>query len=162
MQESSGAALHAQTSFPDTRYALHRTRFPYKKTILASSKISFSDDSRDVAECKISNAQDLHFWGLHSRHRSAPALPLSTQKFVKSLLPKSPWPQLNVPVSRLNILDSNYILEEEHHEEFQKGLYYPLRIGDVLVSRYQVVGKLGFGATSTAWLGAIGRKKTPR
>lgn len=30
--------------------------------------------------------------------------------------------------------------------------YYPVRIGDLFASRYQVVGKLGFGATSTVWL----------
>ncbi|KNZ76789.1 Serine/threonine-protein kinase SRPK3, partial [Termitomyces sp. J132] len=29
---------------------------------------------------------------------------------------------------------------------------YPVRIGDLFVSRYQIVGKLGFGMTSTVWL----------
>ncbi|KAM0666464.1 hypothetical protein ACQRIU_004319 [Beauveria bassiana] len=30
--------------------------------------------------------------------------------------------------------------------------YYPVQIGQVFADRYQVVGKLGFGATSTVWL----------
>ncbi|KAI1999914.1 hypothetical protein LOZ67_003319 [Ophidiomyces ophidiicola] len=30
--------------------------------------------------------------------------------------------------------------------------YYPVRIGEVFNERYQVVGKLGYGATSTVWL----------
>ncbi|KAJ5201990.1 kinase-like domain-containing protein [Penicillium cinerascens] len=30
--------------------------------------------------------------------------------------------------------------------------YYPTRIGEIIKEQYQVVGKLGFGSTSTAWL----------
>ncbi|CAG8409164.1 unnamed protein product [Penicillium salamii] len=30
--------------------------------------------------------------------------------------------------------------------------YYPNQIGEIIKNRYQVVGKLGFGATSTVWL----------
>ncbi|KAM0740049.1 hypothetical protein ACQRIT_005233 [Beauveria bassiana] len=30
--------------------------------------------------------------------------------------------------------------------------YYPVQIGQVFADRYQVVGKLGFEATSTVWL----------
>ncbi|TKA44515.1 hypothetical protein B0A49_12729, partial [Cryomyces minteri] len=43
-------------------------------------------------------------------------------------------------------------LEEEAFEDYQTGKYYPVRIGDVLASKYQVVGKLGFGVSSTVWL----------
>lgn len=44
------------------------------------------------------------------------------------------------------------MLEEEHFEEFKAGRYYPVNIGDVFNSKYQVVGKLGFGVTSMVWL----------
>ncbi|KAG6309254.1 hypothetical protein E4U44_007222 [Claviceps purpurea] len=30
--------------------------------------------------------------------------------------------------------------------------YYPVTIGEIFCARYQVVGKLGFGTTSTVWL----------
>jgi hypothetical protein len=45
------------------------------------------------------------------------------------------------------------VLEEEFFEQFKKGEYYAVNIGDLLdCDRYQVVGKLGFGRTSSVWL----------
>ncbi|KAE8146490.1 kinase-like domain-containing protein [Aspergillus avenaceus] len=44
------------------------------------------------------------------------------------------------------------VLEEERFERFKQGQYYPANIGDVLTSRYQIIGKLGLGVTSTVWL----------
>lgn len=35
---------------------------------------------------------------------------------------------------------------------YAKGGYHPIRIGDILHSRYQVIDKLGFGGWSTVWL----------
>ncbi|KAL3605186.1 hypothetical protein FPOAC2_00128 [Fusarium poae] len=43
-------------------------------------------------------------------------------------------------------------LEEETLPDYLPARYYPVRIGEVFVDRYQVVGKLGFGASSTVWL----------
>lgn len=43
-------------------------------------------------------------------------------------------------------------MEEENFPFYQPTRYYPVHIGEILASRYQVVGKLGFGVTSTAWL----------
>lgn len=42
--------------------------------------------------------------------------------------------------------------EEEEFDGPKKGLYYPVNIGDVFVSKYQVLGKLGYGVSSTVWL----------
>jgi len=44
------------------------------------------------------------------------------------------------------------IVEEEQFDEFKAGQYYPVNTGDVYASKYQVLGKLGFGTTSTVWL----------
>ncbi|KAJ5351024.1 protein kinase domain protein [Penicillium brevicompactum] len=44
------------------------------------------------------------------------------------------------------------VLDEERFEQFKLGKSYPANIGDVLSFRYQIVGKLGFGTTSTVWL----------
>lgn len=43
-------------------------------------------------------------------------------------------------------------IEEETIPDYVASRYYPARIGEVFQDRYQVVGKLGFGASSTAWL----------
>lgn len=43
-------------------------------------------------------------------------------------------------------------VEEETIPDFLAARYYPVRIGEVFESRYQVVGKLGYGVFSTVWL----------
>lgn len=43
-------------------------------------------------------------------------------------------------------------VEEETFPDYLAARYYPVRIGEVFTSRYQVVGKLGYGAFSTVWL----------
>jgi serine/threonine protein kinase len=43
-------------------------------------------------------------------------------------------------------------IEEETLPDYLAARYYPVRIGEVFVNRYQVVGKLGYGAFSTVWL----------
>ncbi|KAJ5779490.1 hypothetical protein N7457_007210 [Penicillium paradoxum] len=43
-------------------------------------------------------------------------------------------------------------IEEETLPNYIASQYYPTRIGEVIKERYQVIGKLGFGSTSTAWL----------
>ncbi|KAK4694679.1 hypothetical protein P7C71_g2950, partial [Lecanoromycetidae sp. Uapishka_2] len=43
-------------------------------------------------------------------------------------------------------------LEEENWNWYNLGRFYPVRIGQVFQSRYQVLGKLGYETTSTAWL----------
>ncbi|OAG39067.1 hypothetical protein AYO21_06787 [Fonsecaea monophora] len=42
--------------------------------------------------------------------------------------------------------------EEERLPWYNQDQFYPVRIGEVLDSRYKVVGKLGYGAYSTTWL----------
>lgn len=43
-------------------------------------------------------------------------------------------------------------IEEETLPNYTAAQYYPIRIGEVIKERYQVIGKLGYGSTSTAWL----------
>lgn len=45
------------------------------------------------------------------------------------------------------ILDSAKKIEEERMSAYKRGLYYPVKLGDVFQSRYQVISKLGFGQT---------------
>ena len=43
-------------------------------------------------------------------------------------------------------------LEEERLPGYSAANFYPVRIGEVLHSKYQVLGKLGYGVNSTVWL----------
>lgn len=43
-------------------------------------------------------------------------------------------------------------IEEERLPNYNAADYYPVNIGQIFNSRYQVMGKLGFGSNSTMWL----------
>ena len=43
-------------------------------------------------------------------------------------------------------------VEEETLPAYDPEEFYPVHIGDVFNGKYQVLGKLGFGANSTVWL----------
>ena len=47
---------------------------------------------------------------------------------------------------------TSQLIEEENIPDYLAERYYPARIGELLESRYQIVGKLGYGITSTVWL----------
>lgn len=59
---------------------------------------------------------------------------------------------MRFPTSGFEITNASEVLDEERFEGFKTGRYYPVSIGEVFSSKYQVIGKLGFGATSTVWL----------
>jgi serine/threonine-protein kinase SRPK3 len=73
-------------------------------------------------------------------------------QLAKALFQRRPWPELKFPTSGFEVVRDAVLIEEEQLEGFHRGVYYPVNIGDVFVSKYQIVGKLGFGATSTVWL----------
>ncbi|SMR58372.1 unnamed protein product [Zymoseptoria tritici ST99CH_1E4] len=49
-------------------------------------------------------------------------------------------------------LDSSVPLEEETLRHYKAERYYPVNIGDVFQDRYSIIGKLGYGTSSTVWL----------
>ncbi|KAF4633002.1 hypothetical protein G7Y89_g5128 [Cudoniella acicularis] len=73
-------------------------------------------------------------------------------KWAKNLSRKTPLSPLRFPTTGFEIVSDSQVLEEEQLDEFKSGQYYPVNIGDVYASKYQVLGKLGFGTTSTVWL----------
>jgi serine/threonine-protein kinase SRPK3 len=76
----------------------------------------------------------------------------SLLKWAKNTFRRVPSPPMCFPTSGFETVNASKILDEERFEEFKKGQYYPVNIGDIYSSKYQVVGKLGFGVTSTVWL----------
>lgn len=81
------------------------------------------------------------------------ALPSRSMAFLWRLI-KGLWKE---PASQLiqfsnpnyELLPTDQKVEEEAHDLSR---YYPVRIGDTLENRYQIVGKLGYGLGSTVWL----------
>ena len=61
-------------------------------------------------------------------------------------------PPRKFPASGFKVISDIGKLEEENWDWYKPGLFYPVLIGEIFQSRYQVVGKLGYGSRSTAWL----------
>jgi len=70
-------------------------------------------------------------------------------KWAKSAVKRAPALPRQYPNVTFPLINPSEKVEEEN---FGIERYYPARIGDVLSSRYQIVGKLGFGNSSTVWL----------
>ncbi|KAI4144712.1 MAG: hypothetical protein L6R39_004062 [Caloplaca ligustica] len=73
-------------------------------------------------------------------------------RWVKKVFTRSASPRRNFPNSGFKVINDVEKLEEENWEWYKPGFFYPVRIGEVFKSRYQVLGKLGYGSCSTAWL----------
>lgn len=65
---------------------------------------------------------------------------------------RNPWPPKNYSNVRRPSISSDVTMEEEMLKFYEPEQYYPVHIGQVFQSRYQAVGKLGYGAYSTVWL----------
>ncbi|EDN10633.1 predicted protein [Histoplasma mississippiense (nom. inval.)] len=61
-------------------------------------------------------------------------------------------PPLTFPSSGFDLTDASENIEEETLPAYKAEKYYPARIGEIFNDRYQIVGKLGYGVTSTVWL----------
>ncbi|OAA43706.1 serine threonine protein kinase, CMGC group [Metarhizium rileyi] len=62
------------------------------------------------------------------------------------------WKPLDFSKATFPKLSPTQLIEEENLPGYLASRYYPIHIGEVLRDRYQIVGKLGFGASSTVWL----------
>jgi serine/threonine-protein kinase SRPK3 len=69
----------------------------------------------------------------------------------RRFLARAPSPQRIARLSSFPVLEPSVKIEEEKMPAYDRGLYYPVRLGDVYRARYQVLQKLGFGANSTVW-----------
>ncbi|KAK2737832.1 hypothetical protein FQN57_007390 [Myotisia sp. PD_48] len=58
---------------------------------------------------------------------------------------------IEFPASEFESIEISKI-EEETLPTYKAKRYYPAQIGQIINNRYQIVGKLGYGTTSTVWL----------
>lgn len=63
-----------------------------------------------------------------------------------------PWKPLAFPSEGFPLIPADEKIEEESLPTYVASRYYPVKIGEIFHGRYQVVGKLGYGVTSTVWL----------
>ena len=76
----------------------------------------------------------------------------SILRWAKNYTRRAPSPPIRFQNTNYEVVGAAQKLEEEAFEDYKTGKYYPVRIGDIFASKYQVVGKLGFGVSSTVWL----------
>ncbi|KAG6175631.1 hypothetical protein E4U27_006036 [Claviceps purpurea] len=69
----------------------------------------------------------------------------------KSLFSRK-WKPLAFPSKGFAVVPTDEKIEEETLPNYVASRFYPVKIGEVFRARYQVVGKLGYGVTSTVWL----------
>ena len=74
------------------------------------------------------------------------------RRWALNALGRQPWLTKDFSNPRFERIGVSQLIEEETLPDYLAERYYPVRIGELLGSRYQVVGKLGFGTTSTVWL----------
>lgn len=66
-------------------------------------------------------------------------------------LRRLPSPPRTLSTSSFPVLDSATKVEEELMPAYDRGLFFPVKLGDIFQARYQVISKLGYGANSTVW-----------
>lgn len=79
-------------------------------------------------------------------------LPYLPRSYVRTIATAPQSPPRKFPTSGLVTLDATQKIEEEELPSYVPEDYYPVDMGEVFGSRYQVVTKLGFGVNSTVWL----------
>ena len=77
---------------------------------------------------------------------------MASQQYSDQVMLLPPLPPRAFPLTGFEVIDPSQMVEEERLPFYNRDHYYPMRIGEVLKDRYQVVAKLGYGASSTVWL----------
>lgn len=59
---------------------------------------------------------------------------------------------LTFPTHGFEELPPDDKFEEEEVPRYKSEEFYPVRLGEIFCSKYQIIAKLGFGTSSTIWL----------
>jgi serine/threonine-protein kinase SRPK3 len=62
------------------------------------------------------------------------------------------WKPLNFSNPNFVRIPISQKIEEETMPDYIASRYYPVKIGEIFKDQYQIIRKLGFGASSTVWL----------
>lgn len=74
--------------------------------------------------------------------------PLTIRAFASAM----PSRILTFPSEGFEKLPLDHKFEEETVPQYKTEKFYPVRLGEIFCSKYQIVAKLGFGTSSTIWL----------
>ncbi|GAD92996.1 protein kinase domain protein [Paecilomyces variotii No. 5] len=77
-------------------------------------------------------------------------IPESLKAYGKKAMAEPSW--VAIMEGRTTMIPVSQKIEEETIPDYVSSRYYPTRIGEIFKDRYQIVGKLGFGTSSTVWL----------
>ena len=73
------------------------------------------------------------------------------ERFRRTLFPRKSTDDL-IGAATADPPPARDVIDEEALPGYETTAYYPATVGDILHSRYRVLGKLGYGASATVWL----------
>lgn len=73
-------------------------------------------------------------------------------RWARTFISRSPSAPRAFPTTGFRLFPQDEKVEEENWEWYKSASFYPVHIGEVFKSRYQAIGKLGYGSRSTVWL----------
>ncbi|KFY83874.1 hypothetical protein V500_09834 [Pseudogymnoascus sp. VKM F-4518 (FW-2643)] len=73
-------------------------------------------------------------------------------RLMQRFLKQPPSTPRQFPATGFDVLERDQLIEEETLPHYSPTQFFSVRIGEILNAKYQVVGKLGYGGNSTAWL----------
>lgn len=91
---------------------------------------------------------------LHTLLRNVQCLSAQGRRsYLRSISPSNQPPGLRTfQGNPFKLLEPSILVEEESIPNYKARRYYPVKFGEVFNDRYRVVGKLGYGSSSTVWL----------
>ena len=73
-------------------------------------------------------------------------------RFGRQSMRRQPYPPGQLTNRQFRTINASRLIEEEKLPYYKPEQFYPVHIGEIFNSKYQVLGKLGYGAYSTVWL----------
>ena len=110
----------------------------------------------EIIEKNSHKVEDLHIHGMEEPHKDEGSPMSAEAPPTEAELQNSPTETSPVE-NKLHITSMEWDFHEPHIqseglENYVRGGYHPVHLGDVFEARYKVVHKLGYGGFSTVWL----------
>ena len=114
-------------------------------TVGINSEVALSLDFRRSPPDLRTLANHVH------RPATSPILMSALLRIARGLV-RNPSTPRQFPTTGFEVITSSHLVEEEQWEWYKPEEFYPVCIGGIFRSQYQVVGKVGYGVYATAWL----------